>query len=266
MFFCEMHFSIVLTVLVLLGSVFFYFMEWLAPSPDQPKDGDVINEDLLTDEERVRDKDNYSDSLSSCCFFCFFWGGVSFSLLIGKWTAWKLAFLSAIMFPYDSFSSFLFLFLVYFVVLFGLLTCILIDILKAEAGAAGPIAIDEGGNSWDRFVGGAVDAAAKAAAPAIAAAAVSQMTGQLTNPFGTSASGNIGDGAANSSKSPSSSPTRSKAGGGGGGNPFANTSAAAPAPDPTGNPFANPFTGNIAAPSPSAPQEPDTEGNPFMAK
>jgi len=188
MFFCEMHFSIVLTVLVLLGSVFFYFMEWLAPSPDQPKDGDVINEDLLTDEER------------------------------------------------------------------------------AEAGAAGPIAIDEGGNSWDRFVGGAVDAAAKAAAPAIAAAAVSQMTGQLTNPFGTSASGNIGDGAANSSKSPSSNPTRSKAGGGGGGNPFANTSAAAPAPDPTGNPFANPFTGNIAAPSPSAPQEPDTEGNPFMAK
>lgn len=78
MFFCEMHFSIVLTVLVLLGSVFFYFMEWLAPSPDQPKDGDVINEDLLTDEERVRDKDNYSDSLSSCCFFCFFLGGFFF--------------------------------------------------------------------------------------------------------------------------------------------------------------------------------------------
>jgi len=182
MFLCEIHASIVLTVLFLLCSAFFYFMEWLAPS-EPAKDGDVINEDLLTDSER------------------------------------------------------------------------------AEAGVAG-IPIDEGGNSWDRFVGGAVDAAAKAAAPAIAAAAVNQMTGQLPNPFGTSSSGsgNIGDGGGGKS---SSSPARStKAASAAPGNPFAKTAAAE---DPTGNPFANPFTGNIP-PSPSAPRESDSEGNPFMAK
>ena len=52
MFLCEIHASIVLTVLFLLCAAFFYFMEWLAPS-EPLKDGDVINEDLLTDSERA---------------------------------------------------------------------------------------------------------------------------------------------------------------------------------------------------------------------
>lgn len=222
-------------------------MEWLAPS-EPLKDGDVINEDLLTDSERAE-------------------AGAAGTFVYARTTCSRARAYASLRAQLRALPEFppsrieprrnraLFTHRCASVAFRA-------DLRALVVAASSPkgISIDEGGNSWDRFVGGAVDAAAKAAAPAIAAAAVNQMTGQLPNPFGasSSSSGKIGDGAI----SPSSSPARSKATPGTPGNPFAKTAAA---DDPTGNPFANPFTGNIP-PSPSAPTQDDTEGNPFMAK
>jgi hypothetical protein len=172
LFVCGFYASTVLTGMALLGSAFFYLVEWMSAKPGSDGEG---NEDLLSEEERV------------------------------------------------------------------------------EAGRAGPPAIDEGGNSWDRFVGGVTDKAATI----VATAAVNQVKKDVSATL-NSYSGGGGAGSA-APAAASSSPTRKSGGSSSAdpGNPFASTSSAQ-APIETANPFANPFTGSVP------PAATDSEGNPFL--